>query len=92
VERSDLDLIWGIILVLSPRGDGYDTSAIAARVVEDDEKGFGAWEYRCAILSPGDVWSSGLGVRRKADDLALQKNYCHEIQRSENRMQSGRIL
>jgi hypothetical protein len=32
-----------------------------------------------------------LGVGRKADDLAVYKHYCHEIQRNENRVQSGRI-
>jgi hypothetical protein len=56
------------------------------RVLEGDENG-----TRC----PGDIstetWSSRLGVGRKADDLALQKkkkkkNYCCEIDRSENRM------
>jgi hypothetical protein len=48
------------------------------------------WEYNWASLSLGDVntgtWSSRLGVGYKADDLALSKKYCYEIQRTENRI------
>jgi hypothetical protein len=50
----------------------------------------GAWWYNRANLPLGDIntetWSSRLEVGHKADDLALQENYCYEIQRSENRM------
>jgi hypothetical protein len=33
-----------------------------------------------------ETWPTGLGVGRKSDDLAVRKNYCYKIQRSENRM------
>jgi hypothetical protein len=66
------------------------------RVVEDGKMGTHAWGYNCFDLSLGDIntdtWSSRLAVRRKADDLAVKRNYCCEIQRSENWMQYDRIF
>jgi hypothetical protein len=42
------------------------------------ERKHGAWGYNWTTLSLGDIntgtWSSRLGVRRKADDLALLRN------------------
>jgi hypothetical protein len=55
--------------------EGLNTSALAPRVVEGDEKERGAWGYDWATLSLGDIytetWCSRLGVGRKVDDLAL---------------------
>jgi hypothetical protein len=50
---------------------GYNTSTVAQRVIKGDEIGTIYW----ATLSRGDInteiWSSGLGVGRKTDNLAL---------------------
>jgi hypothetical protein len=39
-----------------------------------------------------ETWSSGFEVGRKADDLPMYKNYCSEVEKSENEMQSGGIF
>jgi hypothetical protein len=54
---------------------GLNTSIVALRVVESDEKEAGALRYNWATLSLEDIntvtWPFRFGVGHKADDLAL---------------------
>jgi hypothetical protein len=74
------------------------TSTLALRVVQGDEKGTRCLGvYNWVTLSLGDMntgtWSSRLGIGRKADGpCSVKISYCCEIQKSENRMQSGRTF
>jgi hypothetical protein len=73
---------------------GSNTSTVALRIVEGHENGtryLGV--YNWAILSLGDInrgtWSSRLGVSRKVDDLALQKE--NNVAKSKD-VETGRSL
>jgi hypothetical protein len=61
---------------------GYNTSTVALREVEGDEKGTGAWGYNWGTLSLGHIntgtWSLDL--------LCDKKKYFCKIEKSENRI------
>jgi hypothetical protein len=77
----------------SPRVEvGSNTSTVALRIVEGDEKGtrcwdtllLGAYKYRNVVPQ---VW----GLDARLTTLLCKKNCC-KIQRNENRTKSGRIF
>jgi hypothetical protein len=84
-------MMWRVSL----RGGGIQLdSAVTMRVAEGDEEGTRRLGVQLGHSVNEDIhsgaWSSILRVGRKADNLAVQRNHCQEIQGRENLMQYDR--
>jgi hypothetical protein len=76
---------------------GRNTSTVALRVVEGDEKGTRAWVYNLATLLLGETntgtWSLQVGDSTQEWRPCSVKNYCWEIKKVQtNWFKSGKIF